>query len=106
MAAKTKKKLLTGGQIERRRHEHNLTQKELSALVVKETNGEVKCKSSYLSFIEGGFRPKDNMRVIEVLTEILNREPSDEAKQAVADKKARAKARATAARRKAAKKKS
>lgn len=94
-------KLLTGKQIKRKRAEHNLTQKELG-LQVEAVDPELRCKPSYLSFIEGGFRPAD-LKVIEVLTTLLSAEPSAEAKQAVAEKKARAKARKTRARRSAAK---
>jgi len=90
-------KLLTGKQIKRKREEHNLTQAELGAKV--EARG-LKCKPSYLSFIEGGFRP-DEPAVLEALTDILSAEPSAEAKKAVAERKARIKARATRARRKA-----
>lgn len=88
-------KLLTGKQIKRKREEHNLTQKELGAQV--EARG-LRCKPSYLSFIEGGFRPEEPA-VLEVLTEILSAEPSPEAKKAVAERKARIKARKTRARR-------
>lgn len=90
-------KLLTGKQIKRKREAHNLTQNELGAMVG--------IKSSYLSFIEGGFRPEspEKLKVIEAITRILSEEPSDEAKKAVAERKARAKARKTRARRKAAK---
>lgn len=86
-------KLLTAKQIKRKREEHNLTQKELGEMVG--------CKSSYLSFIEGGFRPETG-DLLERVAEILSKEPSAEAKKAVAEKKARAKARKTRARRKAA----
>lgn len=86
-------KLLTAKQIKRKREEHNLTQKELGEMVG--------CKSSYLSFIEGGFRPETG-DLLERITEILSKESSAEAKKAVAEKKARAKARKTRARRKAA----
>lgn len=84
-------KLLTAKQIKRKREEHNLTQKELGEMVG--------CKSSYLSFIEGGFRPETG-DLLEQITEILSKEPSAETKKLVAEKKARAKARATKARRK------
>ena len=86
-------KLLTAKQIKRKREEHNLTQKELGEMVG--------CKSSYLSFIEGGFRPETG-DLLEHITTILSKEPSAETKKIVAEKKARAKARATKARRKAA----
>jgi len=85
-------KLLTAKQIKRKREEHNLTQKELGEMVG--------CKSSYLSFIEGGFRPETG-DLLERITEILSKEPSAETKKLVAERKARAKARATKARRKA-----
>lgn len=85
-------KLLTAKQIKRKREEHNLTQKELGEMVG--------CKSSYLSFIEGGFRPETG-DLLEQITTILSKEPSAETKKIVAEKKARAKARATKARRKA-----
>lgn len=91
-------KLLSGKQIKKKREEHNLTQKELGALV--EERG-LRCKSSYLSFIEGGFKPEDPA-VLEALTDILSAEPSEEAKAANAEKKARAKAKAARERRKAA----
>lgn len=90
-------KNLTGKQIKKRREEHDLTQKELGE--------KVGCKSSYLSFIEGGFVPETG-DLIERITALLSKEPSAEVKKLVADKKAAAKARAVAKRRKEAKAKS
>lgn len=87
-------KLLTGKQIKRKRLAHNLTQTELGKVIGR--------KASYISFIEGGFRPED-LTPIEKLTERLNQPVPEEARKAVAEKKARIKARKTRARRKAAK---
>lgn len=87
-------KLLTGKQIKKKREAHNLTQSQLGE--------EVGCKASYLSFIEGGFRPED-LAIIERITARLNQPVPPEAATAVAERKARAKARKTRARRAAAK---
>lgn len=85
-------KLLTGKQIKRKRLEHNMTQAELGEVIGK--------KSSLISFIEGGYRP-DDLTDIEILTKRLNQPVSAEAKAAVEEKKARAKARKMRDRRKA-----
>lgn len=84
------KKLLTGKQIKKRREAHGLSQTVLGE--------EVGCKASYLSFIEGGYRPED-LTIIENITERLTRPVEPEVEKAVAEKKARAKARKTRARR-------
>jgi len=83
-------KLLTGKQIKKKRAAHGLSQAALGR--------QVGCKASYLSFIEGGYRP-DNLGIIVAITARLTEPVPPAVEKAVAEQKARAKARATRARR-------
>lgn len=88
----TKVKLLTAKQIKRERLARDMTQKALGEQVGQ--------KPSYISFIEGGFRPeKDD--VLKRITEILTQPIPPEVAKRVAEKKAAKKAREVAERRRA-----
>ena len=78
----SKVKNLTGPQIKRKREDHGLSQKALAE--------EIGLKSaSYLSFIEGGYKPGND--VLQKITQRLNQPVPKDVAEKVAASRARAK---------------